>query len=302
MRTILIAAAIFAAATTTAAHAQRAADPLDARIETAHVDAFFRIYDVASGRPDAAALQPYIDNGSAGVRGFIPNRIVSAENLAARVAQRPQIYSDARTCAQNLGDVRARVRAAFLALEALYPEATYPQTYILIGANNSGGTANSEALMIGLEVMCRSGSPDTSALDIRLTHIIAHEMVHSLQSSFAGETVLSQSLNEGAAEFIAELMTGRISNNHLIEWTAGREAEIEQRFAADMDNRDLSTWLYNGVGTPEAPGDLGYWVGYRIVRDYYERAPDKRQAIGDILRGTDARAFLAASGWRPGVQ
>ncbi len=301
MRTILIAAALFAATTTTA-HAQRAADPLDARIETADVDAFFRIYDAADGHPDAAALQPYIANGSAGVRGFIPNRIVSAERLAARIAQRPQIYRDARACAQNLGDVRARVRAAFLALEALYPEATYPQTYILIGADTSGGTANGEALMIGLEVMCRAGSPDPAALDIRLTHIIAHEMVHSLQSGFAGETVLSQSLNEGAAEFIAELMTGRISNNHLIDWTAGREAEIEQRFVADMYSRDLSPWLYNGVGTREAPGDLGYWVGYRIVRAYYERTADKRQAIRDIIQGTDARAFLAASGWQPSGQ
>ena len=301
MRTLLIAVAMLTAATTTA-HAQRAADPLDARIEIADVDAFFRIYDAANGRPDAAALQPYIANGSAGVRGFIPNRIVSAQNLAARIAQRPQIYSDARACAQNLGDVRARVRSAFLALEALYPEATYPQTYILIGADNSGGTANSEALMIGLEVMCRTGSQDANPLDIRLTHIIAHEMVHSLQSGFAGETVLSQSLNEGAAEFIAEMMTGRISNGHLIEWTAGREAEIEQRFAAAMDSGDLSQWLYNGVGTREAPGDLGYWVGYRIARAFYERAADKRQAIRDIIQGTDARAFLAASGWRPGSQ
>jgi hypothetical protein len=24
-------------------------------------------------------------------------------------------------------------------------------------------------------------------------------------------------------------------------------------------------WLNNGPGMPEKPGDLGYWVGYRIV-------------------------------------
>lgn len=84
-----------------------------------------------------------------------------------------------------------------------------------------------------------------------------------------------------------------------MEWTKGREADIEQRFAAAMDGKDFSAWLYNGLGAPEAPGDLGYWVGYRIAGAYYARQSDKRRAIADMLAATDARAFLAASGWRP---
>ncbi|MEQ1493720.1 MAG: DUF2268 domain-containing putative Zn-dependent protease [Terricaulis sp.] len=89
---------------------------------------------------------------------------------------------------------------------------------------------------------------------------------------------MSQSLNEGAAEFLAELVSGRIANGHLIDWTMGHELAIEQRFEREMRGRDLSDWLYNGVGTPDAPGDLGYWVGYRIVRAFYERHSDKRRA------------------------
>ncbi len=292
-------AATMVAAFAANASAQRAADPLDAAIETTDAGAFFRIYDAANGRPNAADLQPYIRNGSPGVQGFLEHRIVSAQNLAAVVAAQPQTYVDARACARQLGTVRERVRAAFLALEALYPEATYPQTYILIGAGNSGGTANENALMIGLEVVCRAEAPDPAALDARLAHLIAHEMVHSLQRGFTGETVLSQSLNEGAADFLAELISGRVANIHLADWTAGREAEIEQTFARDLNSHDLSNWLYNGVGTRDAPGDLGYWVGYRIVRRYYENQPDKRQAIRNVLLGTDARAFLNASSWRP---
>jgi uncharacterized protein YjaZ len=147
--------------------------------------------------------------------------------------------------------------------------------------------------------MCRAGAPDQSPLDVRLTHMVAHEMVHSLQAGFAGETLLASSLNEGVAEFVCELISGRVSNIHLEAWTAGREAEIEQRFARDMNATDRSQWLYNGVGTPETPGDLGYWVGYRIARAYYERAPEKRRAIAEMLRAVDARAFLRDSGWRP---
>ena len=150
--------------------------------------------------------------------------------------------------------------------------------------------------------MCRAGEPDPAPLDMRLAHIIAHELVHALQKGFAGDSVLVMSLNEGAAEFVAELISGRISNIHLIDWTAGRESEIERRFARDMNGTDLKPWLYNGVGTPAEPGDLGYWVGYRIVRAYYARRPDKRRAIADILAATDAPAFLGASLWQPAAQ
>jgi hypothetical protein len=53
--------------------------------------------------------------------------------------------------------------------------------------------------------------------------------------------------------------------------------------------------------TFEKPGDLGYWVGYRIVKAYYQHAADKQQAFREILELSDPKAFLAKSGWRPGM-
>jgi uncharacterized protein YjaZ len=76
-------------------------------------------------------------------------------------------------------------------------------------------------------------------------------------------------------------------------------SRIQTAFVADEDKTDLSAWLNNG--TPEKPGDLGYWVGYRIVKSYYQHAPDKGVAFREILQMTDPHAFLAKSGWAPGV-
>ena len=45
------------------------------------------------------------------------------------------------------------------------------------------------------------------------------------------------------------------------------------------------------------PGDLGYWIGYRVAKSYYDRAPDKTAAIKAIIEMRDPAAFLAASGW-----
>ena len=52
----------------------------------------------------------------------------------------------------------------------------------------------------------------------------------------------------------------------------------------------------------EKGGDLGYWVGYRIVKAYYQRAADKQQAFREILGLSDPQAFLNKSGWRPGMR
>ena len=74
-----------------------------------------------------------------------------------------------------------------------------------------------------------------------------------------------------AGELPEHVFDGRpvIGNSHLRAWTKGRELDIESRFAADEDSKDLKPWLWSGPGTPEHPGDLGYWVGYRIVKTYY---------------------------------
>lgn len=96
---------------------------------------------------------------------------------------------------------------------------------------------------------------------------------------------------EGAAEFTAELISGGVSGPELRARAEGHEKEIETAFVADADKTDLSQWLYNG--TLDKQGDLGYWVGYRIVKSYYEHASDKRQAFREILQTNDP-----TSGWR----
>lgn len=53
--------------------------------------------------------------------------------------------------------------------------------------------------------------------------------------------------------------------------------------------------------TLESPADLGYWVGYRIVKSYYQHADDKHEAVRDIFEMKNPDEFLAKSGWWPGA-
>ena len=45
-----------------------------------------------------------------------------------------------------------------------------------------------------------------------------------------------------------------------------------------------------------------YWVGYRIAKTYYLRARGRKAALREIIRIDDPKAFLAKSGWTPGMR
>jgi hypothetical protein len=276
-------------------------------IQIDDVTRFYAVYDAAHGHPSAEVLQhDYLDRGSDGLHRLMKLRNLTAARIAASLAGNPEMYVNARGCMAVLPRGRERLLDAFRKLAQLYPEAKFPPVTIVIGRGKPIGVADASGVMISLESLCAVTwmEPD---LEDRFVHVVAHEYAH-VQQAIASPafynnekpTVLEESLIEGAAEFTAELTSGSASDTDLKAITKGREQEIEEAFVADKDKTDLSGWLYNGTLT--RPGDLGYWVGYRIVKSYYEHAADKQQALRDILQMKDAGAFLAGSGWQPGMQ
>nr|WP_295382294.1 DUF2268 domain-containing putative Zn-dependent protease [Pseudoxanthomonas sp.] len=284
-----------------AADAPKANEPV---IDISDVDRFYRLYERTQGQPTAEQLQrDYLDGGSAGLHQFAKARRITGEAIAANLARNPQVYVDARRCMAVLPASRARLKASLQKLVELYPEARVPAVTIAVGRGKPVGTASADTgVQIGLEALCATDwiNPD---VEDRFVYVIAHEYVHVQQLPAFVETeqatVLESALMEGAAEFVGELISGEVAYLHLKHNTKGLEKAIETKFQADMDKRDLSDWIYNSK--PGNPGDLGYWVGYRIVKAYYRNASDKRQALRDIIGLRDARQFLARSGWQPGM-
>lgn len=273
------------------------------QIRTQDVDLFYRIYDDAEGTPSAAALQRYyINGGSEGERQFAAKRGMSGVALASAIQKRQGDYDEARNCAVVLPRVKVRLAAALRKLLQLDPNAVFPPVTVLIGRDTSGGTTSPSGVLIGLEVACRATWLQHDLTD-RLVHLIAHEYGHVEQGTVGSSqtrTVLRQALVEGGAELVAELISGEVSNINLQQWTKGRERQIDEAFLAQIDSTDLSPWFYTGPGTPDKPGDLGYWVGYRILKAYYKRAHDKRAALATLLAMKDPKALLAESHFKPG--
>ncbi|MBB6252051.1 hypothetical protein [Nitrospirillum iridis] len=267
---------------------------------------FYRVYDAGGGAPTAAALQGYLDHGSDGLRQFTGLRHLSGESIATAMARQPRLFADAKTCLDVLPAVKRRLAQALPRLGQLYPAAKFPPITILVGQGNTGGTTSPSGVLIGLEALCGASWMDPDPED-RFVHLVAHEYVHVQQPAAehdpAHPVLLFPALIEGGAEFMAELIAGDVGYVRLKAWARGREREVETQFAADMDTTNMKPWLYNGIGTDERPGDLAYWVGYRITKAFYVHTKDKRQAVARILtvNADTAKALLADSGWTPGM-
>ena len=274
-------------------------------IRVSDVERFYELYDTTAGKPSAAQLQAYIDEGTEGFRAFTKMRNTTGERIAQAIEKQPEIFLRAKRCAAILPAVKARVATAMVKLEDLYPEANLPPITLGVGRGKPVGTADRNGVMIGLEALCATDFLNPN-LEDRFVYVIAHEYAHVQQVQFADENpsekVLRASLIEGGAEFIGELISGSVSYAHLAPMVKGREERFETEFLQDVDKVALgSAWLYNHPGTPERPADLGYWIGYRITKAYYRNATDKRQALRDIIELRDPRSILEKSGWKPGI-
>jgi hypothetical protein len=275
-------------------------------IRTEDVDRFYDLYERTRGKPTAAELQQfYVEPGSEGLQHLMKMRSsVNAERIAKALVDQPGLYTHARTCLAALPLIRERLRQTFENLLRLYPEASRPPITILISRGRPVAIAGPGAgVQVSLEALCSETAARFLGADIndRFVYLIAHEYVHVQQApEVPNPTVLERALVEGVAEFVGELISGGVSNEAVHLSARGREREIEEKFAAEQDQKDLSAWFDNT--TEKDVGQLGYWVGYRIAKAYYLSAKDRQAAIRDMIRMTDTRDFLARSGWRPGLE
>ena len=117
-------------------------------------------------------------------------------------------------------------------------------------------------------------------------------------------------LVEGAADFIATLVTGHQIDTARAAWAAPREAKLWQQFEADLAITSGMKWSERKPGTHAAtsfdrwignygsalkgwPTEVGYWIGQRIWQRWYDRQPDKRAAVREMVALTDPAGVLA---------
>jgi hypothetical protein len=294
-------------------------DPTRAVFVTSDIEHFWTAYD-ADARGGTAAFQTeYLDRASPGLRDFIAARKLTASSLAAMVRTYPRYFTDIRASTLALASdvtLQGRIREGYRKIASMYTASVFPPVTFLIGRFSTGGTTSASGMLVGLEFFAITSSTPLDELgqfqrdNVRsldsLPIIVAHEHAHILQARAGGlankasKNLLEQSLLEGGADFVAYLVTGGNMNARLQSYGIPREAALWAEFRAVMRGRDVSGWLYNqGSATADRPGDLGYFIGYRIAEAFYARTTDKRAALLGIIDVSNADLFLTQSGYAP---
>ncbi len=157
-------------------------DPDSALFVTKDINNFWKAFDdFKKNALHNPFGKEYIDIGTEGVKGFIPNRIQSAEHLFNIVKIKKNDYEKVRENTLHIKEKEKHCRSTFYALKYWYPEAHYPSVYFVIGAYNSGGTSNEVGLIIGAE----------KQTDINnIPYIVAHELIHFQQKNMPDNSTL----------------------------------------------------------------------------------------------------------------
>lgn len=292
-------------------------NPEKAQFVTDDIHRFWKAYDLyLKDTLNAYSIfkSNYFDKATVGMNDYMGLKVGSIKQFVKHIETHPKLYGSIRNNTLKVDDYKAKFLQSFKSLKSIYPKAEFPDVYFLVGALTSGGTVSESGLLIGVNQVCKDETTNLEELNFgqkllinelkKLPNLIAHELIHFQQKENLKDTItLGYAINEGMADFIGELISGKTANPKLIEWVKGKEQKVWERFKQDMYFNRYSNWIgnYKNASADNFP-DLGYWIGYVICKSYYENCKDKKQAIYDMFHIKDYRQFLADSKWEKKIK
>lgn len=292
-------------------------------VTTSDIDNFWRAFDALAEcktRIDSImAIQTlYLNNATDGLYDFMSVRDFTAERFVNTIARVPKFYASVRANTYRAKEAAAAIQVVFQRFKEIYPNFKPFKVCFAIGLVNTGGTVSDKYVLIGTEVTMSTRKCDLSEFGNlsytkmlagdenftqKIMNMVAHESVHTQQNRVSVDTnavdcpLLYRCIHEGACDFIGEITSGGQINAVIQYYGNLHEKELWTQFKNELCNEKAGNWLYNYGTVKDKPGDLGYYIGYRIARAYYNNATDKKQAITDIIEMKNPLLFLEKSGY-----
>jgi hypothetical protein len=285
-------------------------------ISTQDITHFWEAYDgLATSKDSVGTFQRlYINRATDGFKEFIKARDFTALEYVQLIKRFPKFWISIRKNTERIASRKDEIEKVFQEFKVLYPKFKDTNVCFAIGGLRTGGTTKKDLILIGSEIASADSTTNTTEFKGWLRYVlgntgdivsmVAHEAAHTQQLSnlayikgYMNHRVLSQSLREGSAEFIAVLIIGSPINKTQYEYGIEHELELWKEFQSQMNSNDLTNWLYNGSISKDRPADLGYFMGMRICESYYNRSSDKAKAIREIIEMKNHKKFLKRSGY-----
>lgn len=278
-------------------------DPAEVEFIYDDLEHFIIALDKLGHETDSAAViqKTYIENASAGLREYIGEKNVTAEDYLDLIRKKPVHYLSLLGFPEFLEAHENDVRASLSKMQSIIPGSVFLPVYYLVGFY---GGLSAEPSPYGL--LLAFGNPDREP--DALTSTVVHETVHVQQALTVGmeeyfsifgpkKSLLAFTLREGVAVFLTDMITDQQSHREALEYYLEHEDELIARFKREMNDSSAGDWMWKKPKNPDQPPHIGYVLGSMIVKAYYDNAGDKSQAVLDILAITDYPAFYEKSGY-----
>ncbi len=269
------------------------------KIYTEDIDNFWAAYDIIlelDNFNDKLKIinELYIDKGTIGLKSFMKLRSYNDTLWVKLIDDLPKFWNSIRPNTLKVKEKSKDIEKSVIKLNQIYPELKDAKMYFTIGGLRSGGTTNKSMVLIGTEIATADSSTDVTEFKSNwlpnvfskqsidnLVFLNIHEYIHTQQDT-RGTDVLSASIREGACDFIAELVTKTQYNSSYMQYGNNHEEEIKVQFEKEMHTKDYKNWLSNG-GKMKEKADLGYFIGYKICKSYFNNSTIKSLAIKNII-------------------
>ena len=295
------------------AHAQTVpltqSNPDSLRVVWADVDRFWRVYDqlpTATATADSLAIiqTGYLNPATPGLRAYVEAANATAADFLRAIRTHRTYLNAIRPATLKIGQQRPAMVRAARKLKKAYPAVTFPSLYFAVGKFEVGGSQLGNILYVGAELKCATPAPPLSELPPGMrggissveavSTVCVHEMLHAHQQLQNAQTNLEGALREGAAEYVAFRLTGRLGAANAFTYAKQHEAEVRRQFALEADQPIVAKWfLASPNAVAKQPGALGYYVGFRICEAYYKQARDKKAALQTIITLSNMPALTA---------
>lgn len=267
------------------------------KIFTSDIDNFWTAYDKVVKLSDTTEQKKiiqelYLDKATDGLKHFMELRNHSASKHLKNILRYPKFWTSIRPNTLSIKSHAEEIQKLMDRFKEIYPAFKQPDIYFTIGILNSGGTTQTNEVLVGAEIGVANASTDASELSVWLqqvfklskdvVYLVIHEVVHTQQKmKNTSADLLTTCLQEGSADFITEILLEKQIVSPYITYGLAHEKELWEKFKNERNGTENKDWLYNGSNVPVA--DLGYFMGYTICKSYYSNSTDKKNAIEEIL-------------------
>ena len=281
-------------------------------VVTSDITNFWTTFDSVQTTPDtakqAAFIQKYyLDKASFGLKYTIEFTEKKASDWVGFIDDSREKLQRIRPYTLFILAQKPLLDKKIAYFKELYPDFKKGNIYFVIGTGIFGGRVSEGQLIIGAEVEANE-NPDWPI------GIVLHEYVHTQQVMVKRLALLRNTIMEGMADFIAEVVNQQdlaltYPNRHTAFGNKNEKAVWAEfkKYVGSSEDFKFFDWLYGSTGrtiNEVNMRDLGYFLGYKICKSYYEKATDKKAAIKEILAfdgslDENAKAFLIKSGYAP---